>query len=170
MALKLILLFAASCFLGACASIPEESAAQMSGMGEYSDEVFQLSATADNAYRESRWIDAVRHYKKLTEQVPGDSYAWFRLGNTYAQQGAFDQAIHAYETSLENNGHQPKPWFNLSTAYLLNAQAAMQNAWQQLRPDDPARHMIEKRLRLLSELIHNKIEDTPMQIGKYDNG
>lgn len=170
MALKSLLLLTVSVFLGACASSSEKTAAQVSGISAYSDEVFKLSAIADSAYRESRWIDAVRHYQRLTEQVPGDSYAWFRLGNTYAQQGAFDQAIHAYETSLEGNSHQPKPWFNLSTAYLLNAQAAMQQAWQQLRPDDPARHMIEKRLQLLSELMHNRIEDTPMRASKYGNG
>ncbi|MEE9321487.1 MAG: tetratricopeptide repeat protein [Granulosicoccus sp.] len=142
----------------------------MNDLNAYSDEMFKLSSIADNAYRESRWIDAVRYYQRLTEQVPGDSYAWFRLGNTYSQQGAFDQAIHAYETSLENNKYQPKPWFNLSTAYLLNAQVAMQQAWQTLRTDDPARGMIEKRLRLLGELIHNRIEDGSMHANKYDSG
>lgn len=126
----------------------------------YSDEVFRLSADADKAYRESRWIDAARHYQQLTEDVPQDAYAWFRLGNTYAQQGAYDQAIHAYEVSVERDSLQPKPWFNLSTAHLLNAQRAMQRSWQTLRTDDPARKLIEHRLELLQELIHDRFEDS----------
>ena len=126
----------------------------------YSQEVFDLSSSADQAYRESHWIDAVRHYTKLTEIVPADAYIWFRLGNTYAQQGFYNQAIHAYEASIERDPSQPKPWFNLSTAYLLHAQAAMNNSWQQLRADDPARIDIEIRLSKLHDLIHQRIEDS----------
>lgn len=125
----------------------------------YADDVFRLSAEADSAYRESRWIDAARDYQRLTERVPRDAYAWFRLGNTYAQQGAYDRAIHAYETSLQHDSEQPKPWFNLSTAYLLRAQLAMTAAHGQLRPGDPARKIIEHRLTELSMLVHGRFED-----------
>lgn len=133
----------------------------------YTDDVFQLSATADRSYRESRWIDAARQYQQLTDRVPEDSYAWFRLGNTYAQQGAFQQAIHAYEASLARNAEQPKPWFNLSTAYLLNAQVAMTRAWEKMRPGDPARAMIERRLQVLNDLMHDRIEDMPLRTSGF---
>ena len=127
--------------------------------GRWSDDVFALSERADRAYREGRWIDAARHYGELTERVPRDAYAWFRLGNVRAQQGAFDRAIHAYERSLERDAERPKPWFNLSTAYLLNAQRAMTRAWSAMRPGDPARAMIERRLAVLNDLMHDRIED-----------
>lgn len=151
---------------GGCATVP--SNAPSSGSDSRADPtattldsraVFELSEQADRAYRESRWIDAVRDYQQLTEQVPHDAYAWFRLGNTFAQQGAYERAIHAFETSLTHDSEQPKPWFNLSTAYLLNAQSAMGRAHARLRPDDPARHLIEQRMDFLGELIHGRFEE-----------
>lgn len=160
------------CFLGlsACATNgPADSEFQSSirDTDRYTDDVFQLSATADRSYRESRWIDAARQYQQLTDRVPEDSYAWFRLGNTYAQQGAFEQAIHAYEASLARNAEQPKPWFNLSTAYLLNAQVAMTQAWEKMRPGDPARAMIERRMQGLNKLMHDRIEDMPLRTSGF---
>ena len=130
-----------------------------SGQGRWSDDVFALSERADRAYREGRWIEAARLYGELAERVPEDAYAWFRLGNTFAQQGAFDRAVHAYERSLERDAGRPKPWFNLSTAYLLEAQRAMTRAWSAMRPGDPARAMIERRLAVLNDLMHDRIED-----------
>ena len=132
----------------------------------YSDDVFEMSALADNAYRASRWIEAARHYSKLSELVPQDAYVWFRLGNTYAQQGAYQQAIGAYEHSISRNAEQPKPWFNLSTAYLLKAQAAMQQSWSQMREDDPARDFIAAKLQMLDALMHSRIEDS-IKVTRY---
>lgn len=129
----------------------------------YTEDVFQLSAQADTAYRESRWIDASRLYQGLTRQVPQDAYVWFRLGNTYAKQGAYDEAIHAYQRSIERNPEQPKPWFNLSTAYMLSAQQAMHNAWSKLRPGDPARALIASRMQVLQNLMHDRFEDSTVQ-------
>ena len=150
----------ATCALSACASIPPEHPAVGTGSASpYTDGVFRLSGEADRAYRESRWLEAARKYRKLTEAVPLDAYAWFRLGNTYAQQGDFHRAIVAYESSLERDATQAKPWFNLSTAYLLNAQTAMMKAWAQLREGDPARAMIEARLEALRTIVHERIED-----------
>lgn len=150
----------AACALGACASAPSERPALgTASASPYTDDVFRLSGEADRAYRESRWLEAARKYRQLTEAVPLDAYAWFRLGNTYAQQGDFDRAIVAYESSLERDATQARPWFNLSTAYLLKAQTAMMKAWAQLREGDPARAMIEARLDALRPIVHERIED-----------
>jgi len=150
-------LLAAAVVSGGCVSAP--SAPAVESAPAESSAVFELSRQADRAYRESRWIDAVRDYQRLTEEVPRDAYAWFRLGNTYAQQGAYDRAIHAFETSLTHDAEQPKPWFNLSTAYLLNAQSAMGRARSQLRSDDPARLLIEQRMDVLGKLVHGRFEE-----------
>ena len=131
----------------------------------WTEDVFALSERADRAYREARWIDAARHYGELTDRVPQDAWAWFRLGNTFARQGDFERAVHAYERSLERDAAQPKPWFNLSTAHLLRAQAAMTRAWSAMRPGDPARPMIERRLAALADLMHDRIEDGPAYTG-----
>lgn len=124
-----------------------------------SADVFELTFAAEQAYQQSRWIEAVRIYQQIVEQVPHDADAWFRLGNIYAQQGVFERAIHAYESSLNYNSEQPKAWFNLSTAYLLNARAAMRGAHGRLRAGDPARSLIEARLISLDALVHGRFED-----------
>ena len=149
--------------LGACAtpSGPGAPPPDDAALERWDRDAFALSERADRSYREGRWIDAARHYGALTERVPEDAYAWFRLGNTYAQQGAFERAVHAYERSLERDPDQPKPWFNLSTAHLLEAQRAMTRAWSAMRPGDPARPMIERRLAALADLMHDRIEDGP---------
>jgi len=118
-----------------------------------------VSVEAQRAYQESRWLDAVRHYQQIVEHVPADAVAWFRLANTYAQQGAFERAIFAYEQSLTHDDEQPKAWFNLSTAYLLNAQSAMQQARERMHDDDPVKSMLDVRLMSLSSLIHTRVEE-----------
>lgn len=152
-----IALMALSVIISSCASTPDKGTSYQSAeiADRYSNDVFQVSEIAEQAYRESRWSDAARHYQMLTEQVPNDAYVWFRLANTYVQKGDFDQAIHAYEKSIERDAMQPKPWFNLSTTYLLNAKAAMLQSWENLRPQDPARDLIMRRIQSL-DLIMNQ--------------
>jgi tetratricopeptide (TPR) repeat protein len=148
--------------LGACAFTgqPTGDARQLdTPQGQPGPDLFLLSVEAQRAYKQSRWIDAVRLYQQLIEQVPSDAAAWFRLANTYTQQGGFDRAIYAYEQSLTYDADQPKAWFNLSTVYLLNAQNAMQQAHAGMRQGDPARAMIETRLQKLSQLIHSRLEE-----------
>lgn len=143
--------------LGGCANMPYGSSHVETQPG--SSASYNLRQQAARAYQESRWIEAVRLYQNVVEQVPTDADAWFRLGNTYAQQGAFQRAIHAYENSLTHNSEQPKAWFNLSTAYLLNAQSAMRSAHAQLRSGDPAKGLIAERLHSLNGLVHGRFED-----------
>ena len=147
--------------LGACSSTGGLNAAGIQGASAASspNDIFVLSARAREAYQQSRWIEAVALYQRVVEQVPNDADAWFRLGNTYAQQGNLLRAINAYERSLQNNHEQPKAWFNLSIAYLLNAQSAMRSAYQGMRPNDPARAMINSRLNALADIVHGRIEE-----------
>lgn len=121
---------------------------------EPENDLFLMSVEAQRAYRESRWIDSVRLYQTLVERLPSDAYAWFYLANTYAQQGAFQPAIHAYEQSLRHDTEQPKAWFNLSRVYLLNAQLAMRQSMSLMAVTDPARDAIVKNLKTLEDLIH----------------
>jgi len=147
----------ASLFMSGCASVaPQESATD----GNFNSlDSFQIQQRAEQAYQQSRWLEAVSLYQSLVEKNPSDSGAWFRLGNIFAQQGSFQRAISAYETSLSHDADQPKAWFNLSTAYLLNAQSAMRGAHNRLRDGDPAKAMIEQRLSTLSVLVHGRLEE-----------
>ena len=157
--LALVALF--SLFASACSTTSDGSQrSKKVGIKIPAEDVFALSQEAQTAYTQSRWIEAVTLYQRLVEYVPNDADAWFRLGNTYAQQGAYERAIHAYESSLANNSEQPKAWFNLSTAYLLNAQTAMRQSYDGMRSNDPARALIDERLVALGDLLHGRIEDS----------
>ncbi len=153
---RAVLLLVSLTLLASCASTAQKD----DGTGEqYNNDVFQLSALAERAYRESRWVEAERHYQQLTQQVPTDAYMWFRLANTYVQKGDFDQAINAYEESIARDAMQPKPWFNLSTTYLLNAKAALLESWQKLRGNDPARLIIQARIDAIDALLNDNLNE-----------
>ncbi|MFK7996003.1 MAG: tetratricopeptide repeat protein [Granulosicoccus sp.] len=122
-------------------------------------DLFMMSVNAQRAYQQSRWPEAVRIYQQIVQHVPTDAIAWFRLANTYARQGAYQRAIQAYEQSLTFDSEQPKAWFNLSTAHLLNAQTAMQYAQTQMLNNDPAKNMVSNRLQILHSLVHGGMEE-----------
>lgn len=134
--------------------------ANQGSSNEESVDLFLLSVDAQRAYQESRWLDAVRLYQQIVEHAPSDAIAWFRLANTYAQQGAFERAVYAYEQSLSFDSEQPKAWFNLSTVYLLNAQSSMRQSHERMRTGDPARELIDVRLELIGKLLHGRMEES----------
>lgn len=142
----------------ACGGTPVKKANIVKQANAYTHDVIRTSELAEDAYQESRWSDAALLYQQLTKSVPSDAYVWFRLANTYVQKGDYRQAIEAYETSIERDGLQPKPWFNLSTTYLLNAKSAMLSAWDNLRADDPARDLIMNRVTVLDTLLNKEME------------
>ena len=156
-----------SVFISSCATFSSgNSSPQNPAEGDrYSSDVFKVSEVAEKAYSENRWTDAARHYQVLTEQVPNDAYVWFRLANAYVQKGDFNQAINAYEKSIERDAMQPKPWFNLSTTYLLNAKAAMLQSWENLRPRDPAREIIMRRIQALDLLMNQDLGEIRVRGG-----
>ena len=125
---------------------------------------FAVAKLADDAYAKSQWLEAQRHYKTLTELVPDDAYAWFRMANTHIRQGEITQSIHAYEEALRRDPQYPKAWYNLATAYLLNAQHALRQTWNNLRPEDPGRKLALGRLQDLDRLIYQRLEETDSPI------
>ncbi len=151
-----LMLIGCSLLLSSCASTGSNGSGN-SEPERYTDDIFRISRMAEEAYQESRWTEAARYYQQLTESVPSDAYIWFRLANTYVQKGEFNQAIHAYETSIQRDSLQPKPWFNLSTTYLLNAKAAMLQSWENLRAGDPARELIMLRVDAIDALMNQEM-------------
>ena len=150
--------------LSACSSTPSSTVLSLPAQsGSY--DLFAVSRKAEQAYQQSRFIEAVQLYQEIVERVPADADAWFKLGNTYVQQGAYERAIHAYQRSLSNEDEQPKAWFNLSTAYLLHAQHAMRNAHEKLRPQDPVRLLIQQRLLELEQVMHGRVEESTSTTG-----
>ncbi len=160
---KYIVIIFAVVLTSACASTSNPKSTDSSDIQSYSDDVFKISQQAERAYNESRWGDAAMHYQLLSEKVPSDAYIWFKLANTYVQKGEFDQAIFAYQKSIERDALQPKPWFNLSTTYLLNAKTALLHSWNNLRPDDPARDMIARRVSEIDRLLNEEMGEVKVR-------
>ena len=67
--IKNILIGASLVIVSGCATV-EEKQNVSNPASAYTDDVFILSTSADLAYQENRWIDAVRLYKELTQAVP----------------------------------------------------------------------------------------------------
>lgn len=155
---RILIILLAPVLLSACGGTPVKNVVSKPEKNPYSRNVFRLSELAEDAYQTARWSDAALFYQKLTKSVPSDAYVWFRLANTYVQNGDYKQAIDAYEKSIERDGLQAKPWFNLSTTYLLNAKAALLRSWDNLRSDDPARDLIMKRVSTLDALLKTEME------------
>lgn len=121
---------------------------------------FELAKLADEAYARSQWLESQRYYKTLTQIVPDDAYGWFRMANTHIRQGEITQAVHAYEEALHRDPRYPKAWYNLATAYLLNAQNALRQSYQNLREEDPGRALALQRIHALDQIIYQRLEES----------
>jgi tetratricopeptide (TPR) repeat protein len=127
----------------ACSSTPEKSS---------SKELFSTLDKANAAYAEGNWLEAEIYYQQLVKDVPEDAFAWNRIGNTRLQTGKVKAAIAAYQKSLEHDPKQSKPYYNLSTAYLLQAQRALEDAKNNMQSHDPGFEIVIKRMRDLKNL------------------
>ncbi|MCU7921007.1 MAG: tetratricopeptide repeat protein [Candidatus Thiodiazotropha sp. (ex Epidulcina cf. delphinae)] len=116
---------------------------------------------ADKAYEQGRWVEAEQHYQAIIEVAPKDFYAWFRLGNARLRQGNIEAAIHAYESALQRDPRQPKPYHNLAEAYLLLAQRSLHRSYGLLPKDAYERAMIEAKLEKLQAIIYAPVSDLP---------
>lgn len=120
---------------------------------ESAEVLFSQIDRAENAYKDEFWGEASNLYQEILKSMPDDAYIWFRLGNTLTQQGLYSQAIYSYEASLQRDSRQSKPWFNLSTTYLLGAQLASLNAWESMKQNDPGRSTIKVRINAITQLL-----------------
>lgn len=139
----------AICFcasLSACSSTPEKSS---------SKELFGTLEKANAAYAEGNWLEAEIYYQQLVRDVPEDAFAWNRIGNARLQTGKVKAAIAAYKKSLEHDPKQSKPYYNLSTAYLIEAQQALEDAKNNMQSHDPGFEYVMNRMRALKELSSN---------------
>lgn len=143
-------------FLSACVSTEKKPKNLHENDGV---DVFELVGKADRAYKEGRWLEAEQAYRKITEKVPQDYYAWFRLANTQLRQGQINSAINLYNEARKRNPEQSKPYYNVSTAYIFLALDALREADQRLRGNDPGKMIIAERIRILAKLIDQPVDN-----------
>lgn len=115
---------------------------------------------ADQAYNQRHWPVAQQHYKAVIAQFPNDLYAYFRLGNTLAQQGLLDDSIAAYQKVIQLSPNHAKAYNNLATLYLLKAQDVLDHLKDNLRSDDHhGLYRVNRKNDLLKQLLTLPLSD-----------
>lgn len=147
-----------------CAQLPptELPAAQLPPQKAVEDPI-ELTRLGDQAYSQGQFNEAQHLYKTLTVIQPESFAAWFKLGNASLHQGLSDQAERAYLEALKHDSSDPKAWYNLATARLMNARRAILGAAENLQDSDPARQLAAQRLRALNELIFKNLGESAAQ-------
>ena len=128
------------------------SACSSTGDKKESKELFEMLDKANNAYSEGNWLEAEMYYQQLIDKVPEDSYAWLRMGNARMQTGQINAAIAAYQESIKHTPNQSKPYYNLSTAYMIQAQRALEIAKRNMQKHDTGLSLVDQRIRGLKAL------------------
>lgn len=128
------------------------SACSSTGEKKSSKELFTMLDKANNAYSEGNWLEAEMYYQQLIEKVPEDSYAWMRMGNARLQTGQINAAIAAYQESIKHSPNQSKPYYNLSTAYMIQAQRALETAKRNMQKHDAGNTLVDERIKGLKAL------------------
>lgn len=114
--------------------------------------VFELVKDADKAYEQGYWPKAEQGYRAVIDKAPDDAYAWFRLGNVQLQQGRHTGAIEAYQAVLAREPAWTKAYYNLSTAYLLQAQSILEAGTQHASRQQQA--VLDKRRVYLESVLY----------------
>ena len=76
-------------------------------------------------YNEGNYIEAAAQYKLAIENKQNIPFAWYNLGNCYAQQKKYNEAIVLFKLNAEhfpNERYIGNLWENLGEAYFLNNQ------------------------------------------------
>ena len=73
-----------------------------------------LLQDADLAYTQGNWTRAESQYRLIAQRVPGDAYAWFKLGNLYLRTDRANEAIYAYQQTLARDNTLYKDLYNVS--------------------------------------------------------
>lgn len=160
---KLLLgfLVPAAMFFQGCAQLPSAPSPAPKAVADPAE----LTRLGDEAYSKGQFDQAQRIYKALTAVQPLSFTAWFKLGNASLHQGSPGQAERAYLEALKQDSRDPRAWYNLATARLMNARKAILGAAENLQTTDPARRLAAERLRALNELIFKNLEESAAQTG-----
>ncbi|MCB0243437.1 MAG: sulfotransferase [Anaerolineae bacterium] len=97
-----------------------------------------LYRQATTFYRQGRASQAIESYRKLLEAEPQFADGWYDLGYLLRQQGAFDEALQAYQRALDCGVRDPQE-VHLNRAVIYS---------DHLRMDDDAEQSLRQALAL----------------------
>lgn len=135
------------------------------------ENAFDLTKVADDAYKSEEWPVAAKYYRRLTQQVPQDAYGYFRLGNVLMQQGRVDAAIKAFDQALIREPGHMRALKNRSLAYLFSAELHMEETVKIMQSrDDTATENYRTALLKLQRLNSLPLNDSASPVlGLYMN-
>ena len=71
---------------------------------------------ADALFAAQKWSESAAAYEAVTKTNPNNGRAWYRLGFSLHSMGKYDQAVRAFQRSVEI-GKNPLVMYNLACAY-----------------------------------------------------
>ena len=121
---KFVVILAIACGTAGCATLVT------------TDGLYKILEQADQAYSRGDWNEAENLYKIIETKSPQDANSEFRLGNAYANQGRYDEAIIAYRKAIVRDPRSAKAYNNLAIAHMKEAEKAFVNSVMHLTPND----------------------------------
>lgn len=99
-------------------------------------DLIELARTADAAYEQGRYQEAVAQYLELAQSLQENADVWYRLGNAWFRIGNERNAAAAYERSLDLEPANPRAWHNLAIAQHRQALSAIERVAATAGADD----------------------------------
>lgn len=111
-------------------------------------------SNGNKLYRENSFDKSVAEYSKAIAEAPKNPVASYNLGNAHFRSNHLEEAVNAYDASLENNYKKPereKAFYNKGVAYskakkLAESIDAWKNALKLDATDKEARENLQKAL------------------------
>lgn len=122
-----------------CTGMPTTTT-DTSGVGTLADRL----ATADQALREARLLDAEIAYRQLSIEHPQLPDVWLRLGNIHVRQAQLDAAVHSYQQGLKRHPQDGRLWYNLALTRLRQSLDTLETASAVIAADAPHRASIQR--------------------------
>ena len=141
----------AGCATGTFATTTENS----------STDYLLIKEQADQAYAKKQYDVAETEYRRLTDAVPRDADAWFKLGNIYARTHKPEKAIKAYREAILRDPKLSKAWHNLGVVHMRQAANAFLSLQKHATTDDPLNDIALRRLNGLYELMPAQQDAAP---------
>lgn len=112
----------------------------MKGEGWYSSE---------NGASSPEGNKAVESRKVAVQENPGNSSAWFNLGDSYTRAGQYAKAVESYQQAIKIDPGFVAAWYNMGNANMLAGNRdKMMEAYERLKTLDP-----ETATRFLSKVV-----------------
>lgn len=99
---------------------------------------------AEALYQAGNYADALPLFKRLAGDFPRDSELQLRVGNCYAREGHFEQAVAAYELAVLRDPGASRAWYNLSYVRAQMLAATVVRMHEHIEPADPGATQMRK--------------------------